>query len=207
MSLQLPVRPSKTTVEAASPTTEVLIREARRRQRRRQLVTVVAVIIVALVGLQIGRVITTRGGGGGSPPPSSKTPPRPVPIATAGQFAGTWRVHTTAVIIEADGHGSVTWPGPLLPGESEATATPGHAELQLTAVTGTRATALVSGSTDQSVLPDGPTGLRVSAQDLLYVMPARPTTASVFRRSGLCGPRALDLTLAQQIAANINCGA
>jgi len=57
------------------------------------------------------------------------------------------------------------------------------------------------------VLPDGPTGLRISSQDLLYVTPARAIAASPFGSSGLCGPHALDLTVAQQIAAHINCGA
>ena len=94
-----------------------------------------------------------------------------------------------------------------LAGESEATAVSGHAELLLTARTGNRATALVSESTDQSMLPNGPTGLSVSQEDLLYIVPARPTTASAFGRSGLCGPRALALTLSQQIASHINCGA
>jgi hypothetical protein len=44
-------------------------------------------------------------------------------------------------------------------------------------------------------------------QDLFYVTPARPTTASLFEHSGLCGPRALALSIAQQNAAHIKCGA
>jgi hypothetical protein len=53
----------------------------------------------------------------------------------------------------------------------------------------------------------GPAQLQVTSQNLLFVTPAGPTPASPFGRSGLYGPSALAMTLTQQMAAAINCGA
>jgi hypothetical protein len=201
----VPVRPAEPVVRQPTQTIEVLIREARRRQRRRRLIILGALFILAAAGFLAVRITTTSG----SPPParpsSLKGPGHPV-VAT-GQFSGTWHFHTTSVIIQSNGQGSVTWPGPLKPGESEATAVPGHAELRVTRVSGSQAVAVVSGSTERSVLPDGLARLRVTSQDLLYLTPTRPITASPFGGAGLCGPSAAALTVAQQVAANINCGA
>jgi UDP-glucose 4-epimerase len=42
---------------------------------------------------------------------------------------------------------------------------------------------------------------------LLYFNPAGATSASQFGQDGFCGPSALTLTVTQQVAAGINCGA
>ena len=161
-------------------------------------------------GATLPRWITARAmSTDGSVPAARPLPPKsPVhPMVAAGQFSGTWHVHTTSVTIQADGQGSAIWPGPLGPGQSEATAAPGHAALHLTSVSGEQATVLVSGSTEPSVLPDGPARLTITNQDLLYVVPDGPTIHSPFGHNGLCGPKAVALTVAQQVAAGINCGA
>lgn len=202
MSIEAEVRPVEVVTEEA---TQVLIREARRRQRRRRLIIVAALFILAMTGWFTAKTISVDGSGPVARPLSPQSPARPI-VAT-GQFGGTWHVHTTSVTIHVDGRGSVIWPGPLKPGESEATAVPGTAELRLTGVSGEQATALISGSTETSVLLDGPAQLRITNKDLLYVTPDGPTTDSPFGRSGLCGPTAAALTVAQQVAAGINCGA
>ena len=202
MSVQAEVRPIEV---VAAEATQVLIREARRRQRRRRLIILGAVSIVAFTGWITARAMSTDG----SVPAARPLPPKsPVhPMVAVGQFSGTWHVHTTSVTIQADGQGSAIWPGPLGPGQSEATAAPGHAALHLTSVSGEQATVLVSGSTEPSVLPDGPARLTITNQDLLYVVPDGPTMHSPFGHNGLCGPKAAALTVAQQVAAGINCGA
>ncbi len=204
MSVRSELQPIDVVTERA---TQVLIREARRRQRRRRLVIAGAVFIVAITGWLTTRAINKDGSGPvAKPTPLAPRIPEP-PVVVVGQFAGTWHVHTTSVTILGNGRGSVVWPGPLGPGESEATAPPGTAELQLTSVNGEDGTAMVSGSTEVSVLPDGPAQLHISSHDLLYVSPDGPTTDSPFGRSGLCGPSAAALTVAQQVAMGINCGA
>ena len=202
MSVRAETRPTE---EIAAQATQVLIREARRRQRRRRLIILGAVFILAITGWFTARAMSTDG----SVPTARPLPPKsPVhPIAAVGQFSGSWHVHTTSVTIQADGQGSAIWPGPLGPGQSEATAAPGHAALHLTSVSGEQATALVSGSTEPSVLPDGPARLTITNQDLLYLVPDSPTVHSSFGHDGLCGPKAAALTVAQQVAAGINCGA
>jgi hypothetical protein len=203
MSIRAEIQPIDLITEEA---TQVLIREARRRQRRRHLAIAGAVFILAVTGWLATEVVTGGTGPVGKSRPLTPKSPEP-PIVVVGQFAGTWHVHTTSVTILENGHGTVVWPGPLGPGESEATAPPGTAELRVTSVSGSEGTAVVSGSTEVSVLPDGPAQLRISGQDLLYVSPDGPTTDSPFGRSGLCGPSAAALTVAQQVEAGINCGA
>jgi hypothetical protein len=204
MSVRAELQPIDVVTEEA---TQVLIREARRRQRRRRLVIAGAVFILAITGWLTTKAISADGSGPkAKPKPLAPRSPEP-PVVVVGQFAGTWHVHTTSVTILANGRGSVVWPGPLGPGESEATAPPGTAELQLTSASGEEGIAMVSGSTEVSVLPDGPAQLHISSQDLLYVSPDGPTTGSPFGRSGLCGPSAAALTVAQQVAMGINCGA
>jgi hypothetical protein len=204
MSVQAEVQTIDVISEEA---TQVLIREARRRQRRRRLAIAVAVFILAATGWLATELISSHGSGPvARSRPSTPTIPEP-PIVAVGQFAGTWHFHTTSVTIQENGSGTVVWPGPLGPGESEATAPPGTAELQMTNVSGDEGAAVVSGSTEVSVLPDGPAQLHISGQDLLYISPNGPTTGSPFGRSGLCGQRAAALALSQQIAAGINCGA
>jgi hypothetical protein len=206
MSLEAPVRPAEPVAKEARQSTEVLIKEARRRQRRRQAVIVGVALVVAAAGLLALRLMKTGGSPPTARPPSHHRPPVR-PVLSAGQFSGTWHFHTVVVAIQDNGQGSATWPGPLKPGESEATAVPGHAELRVTSVSGTQAIALISGSTVPSAVPNGPARLQITGQDLLYLTPAMPTTVGPFGHSGLCGPTAAALTLAQQVAAGINCGA
>ena len=66
----------------------------------------------------------------------------------------------------------------------------GRAVIRLASVTGARARAVISASTEPSVLPDGDVTLTVTKSDLLYVTPAVATGPSPFGRSGFCGPRA-----------------
>jgi predicted nucleic acid-binding Zn ribbon protein len=206
MSIEAGVRPTEVVTEEA---TQVLIREARRRQRRRRLIILGVLFVLAIAGWFTARAISTDGSGRVARPLSPKNPDHP--IAAAGQFSGFWHVHTTSVTIQKDGQGWVIWPGPLKPGESEATALPGHAELRLTSEGGEHAVALISGSTVPSEVPDGPAQLRVTSQDLLYVIPAHRTAVSPFDPisygpAGLCGPKAAALALAQ-VPGGMNCGA
>ena len=160
MSIEAEVRPTEI---VPGDSTQVLIREARRRQRRRRLIIVAVLFIGAVTGWLTARSI----GGDGSGPVTRPVAPKSAGrrIIVAGQFSGTWHVHTTSVTIESDGQGSVIWPGPPEPGKSEATAVPGTADLRLTSVRGQQATALVTGSTEPSVLPDGPAQSGSSLRD------------------------------------------
>ena len=206
MSVQAEFRPIEVVAEEA---TQVLIREARRRQRRRRLTIMGVLVILAMTGWFTARMTSTNGSVPVARPLSPKSPNHPT--VAAGQFSGMWHFHTTSVTIQKDGQGWVIWPGPLKPGESEATAVPGHAELRVTSVSGEQAIALISGSTVPSEVPDGPVQLRVTSQDLLYVVPARRTTVSPldpisFGPTGFCGPKAAALALAQ-VPGGMSCGA
>jgi hypothetical protein len=135
----------------------------------------------------------------------------------AGPFGGSWHVHTEQLDIQSDGSGAAEWPihawcgtgSPLVTqpcdqsvsrGNYEEIIPGGRAELQLMAVSGNAAEALISQSTDPSQLPNGRVGLSIASDDVLTV-----TTAS--GRLVLCGPRAAALTIPQQNAEGINCGA
>jgi predicted nucleic acid-binding Zn ribbon protein len=225
MGLRTPVRPTEATAEQAI---EVLIKEARQRQRRRHLLTLGTVVLVALAGVLAYHEVSVAGGTH-QQPSRNETPP---PGVVAGQFAGMWHVHTYYVHVRTNGQGSAMWPIHLDCGSAQATpgapcdtVTPetvlvsgvartmdeihdgGRAVIRLTSVTGARARAVISASTEPSVLPDGDATLTVTKSDLLYVTPAAATTSSPFGRSGFCGPRAAGLSLSQQEAAHINCGA
>ena len=205
MSVQAEVRPTEVVTEEA---TQVLIREARRRQRRRRLIILGVLFILAIAGWVTARAIGTDGSGPVARPLSPKNQDHAI---VAGQFSGFWHFHTTSVTIQKDGQGWVIWPGPLKPGESEATALPGHAELRVTSLSGEQAVALISGSTVPSEVPDGPVQLRVTSQDLLYMVPAHRTAVSPFDPisygpTGFCGPKAAALALAQ-VPGGMNCGA
>jgi hypothetical protein len=195
---------------------ELVIREARRRRRRRHLVLFGAAGVLVVTGAIAGTAMGT----GGSGPPVSPAPPRPhtlpatnspappAPAAiSAGRFEGTWRAHTTSVTIGADGTGTLTWPGTVAPGGSEATAVANTAALHLTLVNGAVATGVVSGSTDQTQLPNGRVQLQISGRDVLEVVPSQAIAVTPLLWSSLCGARALSMTVAQQAAAGINCGA
>jgi len=214
VTVQKSAPPSDPVLEQA---TEVLIREARRRQRRRRLGILGIVLLLAASAVFTARVAGSNRAVPPIPPARPpvnvpehpSTPARPAgPTLAAGEFGGFWHVHTTSLTIGADGNGTANWPGPItVPGESEATAPPSHAYLRLASVNGTRATGLISGSTDTTELPDGPVQLEVTNQDLLVVTPSHPITQFPLRWTGLCGSSASSLTVAQQVAAGINCGA
>ncbi len=215
--------------------TEDLFREARRRQRQRRFV--VGCVAFGLAGLALGVLwpaLMSQKPIRPATPPTVQHPIAPVAAAlSAGHFAGTWRVHTFIITIQADGTGSAVWPthvpcsagGPVsaattcdqfTPGTIVVEGSPvnvvnisdgGRAIIRLISVNGTTASAVISGSTVPSTLPDGQAGLNITTQDLLYVTPSSPTTGSPFGRSGFCGPSALALNVQQQNADGINCGA
>jgi hypothetical protein len=227
-------RPATTTCDPPN-VDDLIIKEARRRQRRRRFVA--GCVAVGLAGLAFG--VLWPGSTPQKPihlakPPAVQHPVAPVVAAlTAGSFAGTWRVHTFTITIQADGTGSAAWPthvpcsaeGPVSASTACDQSTPGtivvggspvqvvnisdggRATIRLISVNGTTASAVISGSTVPSTLPDGQAGLKITTQDLLYVTPSSPTAGSPFGRSGFCGPSALALNLQQQLAEGINCGA
>jgi hypothetical protein len=147
----------------------------------------------------------------------------------AGPFTGTWHVHTYSLTIKADGTGTAMWPTHVGCGSGPGEGPPpcdsvvpgtlaggthvdyiidgGHAQIILTSVKGDTARGRIENSTVQSTLPDGPVTFRVSSKDLLYVTPSKPTTSSPFGATPLCGPRAEALSISQQQAEGINCGA
>jgi hypothetical protein len=188
---------------------DLVIREARRRQRRRRLW--IAGIAFALVAAGTIAATAMNAGRSGSTAPGTRVPPAThVPAATtlsAGPFHGTWHAHTTSIVFAPDGTGIATWPGPVTPGGSEATAVPNRGTVRLTAVHGETASGVVSGSTDRTELPDGPIGLRITPQDLLVIVPSQPVAVTPLRWTALCGSSAAALTVSQQVAEGINCGA
>ncbi len=155
-----------------------------------------------------------------SPPRSSSQNLAPQGSASpidAGQFAGSWGVHGTELVIRADGSGMAEWrtyewcgtgSPPVTPpcdrlvpdGAYELIISGGHAQINLTVVSGSTAEALIGESSEPSRLPDGPVTLTVAPDDVLTL-----TTGSL--RLPLCGPQALALTIPQQDAEGINCGA
>jgi hypothetical protein len=76
----------------------------------------------------------------------------------------------------------------------------GRARIQLVATTGVQADAVVAGSTDPSMLADGPVTLSTASNNVL-------TLSGAGRQLSLCGPSAASLTVEQQSAEGINCGA
>jgi hypothetical protein len=80
----------------------------------------------------------------------------------------------------------------------------GHATLHLISVSGSTAHAIVEGSTEQSALPDGSMTMIVTPQDMLDI---NTTARSVYGQSPLCGSRSSALSLSQQDARGISCGA
>ena len=210
MSLLTPVRPAEPIVEQSTQPIEVLIREARRRQRRRRLFTSGVVLIVAAAGFLAVKMTTAGPSTTRGRPAPRHSPVRPVPpVLSAGQFAGFWRFHTMSVTIQADGQGSVSWP---LAGHEEALGLTSHANIRLTSVSGTHASAQIAGSSMPSEVPDGSARLWVTSQDLLFVVPAHRTEVSPFDPisygpQGFCGPKALALVQAEGFSAPVNCGA
>jgi hypothetical protein len=195
---------------------QALFKEARRRRRQRWLTSVLVLALVT-AGVLTYRSISTSGVTSGHSSNTKETPP----TLAAGPFAGTWHVKYYYVRIADNGRGSATWPIKAFCGESELppgsacdTVNPttgethdgGHAQIRLVSVTGSSAGAVVSGSTEPSLLPDGKALLRVASDDVVYITPVTPTFSSPFGRSSFCGPRADALSYAQQTAEHIDCG-
>lgn len=205
---------------------EALIEEARARQRRRRRSLVLVSSLAVAVGLLVYAVVALTSG------TSSRTTSPNGPVA-AQAFAGTWHVHTYYLVIKADGNGSANWPTHIPCGSAGAPRTQacdrsvpgttvlangqvipveevvdgGHADIVLTFVKGDSARGQIENSTVQSTLPDGPVTFRLAKNDLLYVKPSRPTVGSPFGNNPLCGPKASQLSVSQQEAEGINCGA
>jgi hypothetical protein len=196
--------------ELLSTDPELVIREARRRQRRRQLV-IFGVVIVLIASGAIAAKATSSRSGPPVPPPMAKMPVHPAeataplaaPSVSAGPFVGTWRVQSTSLTIGADGTGTASWPGNV---PDQATAMPNQADLRLTAVNGNHAIGVVTGSTDQAELPNGPVRLQVTNQDLLELVTSRSVTVHPLQWSHLCGASAF-ARYAGQYGAAIDCGA
>jgi hypothetical protein len=193
---------------------QALFKEARRRRRQRWLTSVLALMLVT-AGVLTYRSISTTATNGRS------TNAKDTSSTAAGLFAGTWHVKYYYVRLADNGRGSVTWPIKSFCGESEQpvgsacdTENPttgevhegGYAKIRLTSIAGPSAEAVVSGSSEPSLLPDGTILLRYSGSDVLYFTPATPTFSSPFGRSSFCGPRAAALSYAQQTAEHIDCG-
>jgi hypothetical protein len=208
---------------------QFLIEEARHRQRTRRRFAVAVTLFAFLAGSLAYLVLDARSASG----PNSTTPGGSPVFVLAGRFAGAWHVHTYYVYLRSDGRGSAKWPihtycgtgpgeGPspcdrlvptlvTLPDGAKATEQTvidgGHATLRLTSVGSNTAHGIVTGSTEPSLLPDGPATFRLTKKDLLYVTPRTwPSGPSPFRGSGLCGNRAAALSVSQQVAAGVNCG-
>jgi hypothetical protein len=208
--------PAAPPVALSGQDAQALFKEARRRRHRRWLSGVLVLVLVT-AGVLTYRSVRTTGAKNGRPSNTKPTPPR----LAAGLFAGTWHVKYYYVRIADDGRGSATWPikafceeseqppGSACDTENAVTGTVhegGHAQIRLVSVIGSRAEAVVSQSTEPSLLPDGKTLLRYSSDDVLYITPAIPTFSSPFGRSSFCGPTAGDLSFTEQTAEHIDCG-
>lgn len=118
----------------------------------------------------------------------------------AGALAGVWHVHTDYLTIDRHGNGTFRWPVHVFCG-SGAGSVPapcdtitargvitdgGHARLSLTQVHGPDGSGTVSGSSENSVVPDGPVRLHLAQNDVLEL--TFQTTPSVGAYVYLCGP-------------------
>jgi hypothetical protein len=138
---------------------------------------------------------------------------------SAGPFAGVWRVHTYYLVIKANGSGSAKWPTHVfcrhgVPSPCDKISSSGeitdggHADLRITSVHDDTALGQVTDSTVQSTLPDGPVALLVDlVNNVLYMTVSRPTTASPYGTTPLCGPTASEKSDREGSAAKFNCGA
>ena len=185
----------------------------------------VATLTLALSACGIDHTSATRAGGavpskaaaGRTHMTSSMATRGGAVLANAGTFVGTWHVHTIRLVIGSDGTGTASWPthiwcdggftDPRTPCDrlvpvsgGEQIVDGGWAQLHLTAVAGSTAEATVGGSTDPSLLPDGGVKLTVAPTDVL-------TISSGAQPLALCGTSASNLTVQQQDAEGINCGA
>jgi hypothetical protein len=210
---------------------QALIEEARNRQRRRRRFITALVSGVLFAGVFVAVAMIATSGSG----PTSTTGGFTGQAVPAGVFAQTWSVHKFSLHIGADGRGAFRWTIHVTCGSGRAEGPPpcdrilyktltgpngqgvataeiiggGRAALVLTRVGSTTARGVIEGSTQPSVVPNGPVSLTVTQHDLLVVSPATPPTdPSPFKPGApLCGVRAKALSDSQRVAEGINCGA
>ncbi len=82
----------------------------------------------------------------------------------------------------------------------------GRATVRLSSASSSVAHGVISGSTDPSQVPNGPATFTVTATDLLSVTPTATFGPSALSLP-LCGPQAAALSVTEQEAKGINCGA
>ena len=171
-------------------------------------------------GTAPGRSSSTRAGASaadrlGSTTTTTSLPP-PSPPATGAQkgsarsFMGRWRLHSTVLFIDASGYGILNWrtyatcgqqapPCDIFSGNDIVDG--GFAAFTISA-SGDTASGRVLTSSVPAQVPLGPFTARLDQErDLLQ--PSFP----LFHGSPLCGPRADALSVGQQVAQGINCGA
>jgi hypothetical protein len=214
---------------AAPEPPEALIKEARHRQRRRHhlivSVTLVALLTGSLAYLVVRATtasvpVSTTAAASSSPVPAGRfvgtfhIHTYYVYLHADGRGSAQWPIHVgcgtgpgegpppcdTLVptpVTSPDGT-PITLPNGT-PEINEAIVDGGHATLRLTSVSSTIARGIVTASTEQAVLPDGPATFKLTKNDLLYITPhTRPAGPSPFPGSGLCGTEA-------QIARGVFC--
>jgi hypothetical protein len=131
----------------------------------------------------------------------------PAPSDIAGAFADTWHFHVTTLSIASDGQGAATWEDPTLCGTTSSgcfgdTA----ATFVLSDVSGTTARAVIQASNDPRYLPVG-TVLTLTLQPHDTLTVSGVSAGSAFYNTPLCGSQAASLSVTQQKATGINCGA
>ena len=144
-------------------------------------------------------------------PPSTSPAPAVSSAGPARAFAGEWSVHTTLLVVDPTGYGILAFrtystcgqdppPCDIFSGNDIFDA--GHATFTFSASGPTTASGQVLTTTVPTVLPLGRFTARIDpAKDLLYL------SLPLFAHYPLCGPTARALTIDQQRAAGINCGA
>lgn len=116
---------------------------------------------------------------------------------SAGPLGGVWHVHTNYLTVRS-GSGDFSWPvhefcGAGIPPPCDTLSSTGeigdggHAHLTLSSRAGAVAAGTVSGSSEPSVVPNGPVQLRLGPNDVLYLHFSRAPQIGAF--SYLCGPK------------------
>jgi hypothetical protein len=207
---------------------EALIKEARHRQRRRHHVIVSVALVALLTGSLTYLVvratmasvpISTTGAASTSTVPAGRfvgtfhIHTYYVYLHADGRGSARWPIDVRCGTGPGEGPPPCdTWIAtPVTSPDGSPTTLPngtpeiaehivdgGHATLRLTSVSSTIARGIVTASSEQGVLPDGPATFKLTKNDLLYLTPHRRTGASPFGRSGLCGSEA-------QVARGIFC--
>jgi hypothetical protein len=134
-------------------------------------------------------------------------------------FAGVWHVHTNSLTLSASGRGDFEWPTHLPCGSGPGQGPPpcdqvsangeiqdgGHASLLISDHSGDVAYGVISATTDPSALPNGPVTLQLYSNDTLHLTIGSQPAGPSFEI--LCGNHVASLSIEQQNAQGINCGA